>query len=264
MEDPPPDTAWLKKAEDLLHQLDAARSVEERNEIIDRGSAVWGELKPWLLSLSHQKCWFSEAKDCFSHWDVEHFRPKKSARGHDGEISEGYWWLAFDWRNLRVCGSVGNRKKGTFFPIRPSTKRAERKSDRREEQYQLLDPADEDDPSLLFFSVTGDAIPAPYVDNAWERSRVEYSIDRYNLNFEALVIKRRQIWSECWRHIEDYRQELAAYSKDSSKLIARDRAKGAAREIRKMLREDQELSAVARACLLSANDSRLNAFLQTN
>ena len=106
-----PDAAWLSKASRLLDELKAAPDAAVRNKIIDDNRAVWGKLKEWLLSLSHQKCWFSEAKDCFSHWDVEHYRPKKSAKDADGTTHEGYWWLAFDWQNFRICGNAGNRKK---------------------------------------------------------------------------------------------------------------------------------------------------------
>lgn len=74
------DPEWLAAAGALLVKLDAAAGAAERAEIIDGNSALWGSLKPWLLEISHQKCWFSEAKDCFSHWDVEHYRPKSRQR----------------------------------------------------------------------------------------------------------------------------------------------------------------------------------------
>ena len=82
----PDDQAWLDKAEALLQQMIDAPNDDERKKIIDANSRVWGELKMWLLSLSHNKCWFSEARDCFNHWDVEHFRPKKSAKDLDGMV----------------------------------------------------------------------------------------------------------------------------------------------------------------------------------
>ena len=113
-----PNPQWIAKANALLEELKTAPNAAARNKIIDDNNKVWGELKDWLLDLSHQKCWFSEAKDCFSHWDVEHYRPKKSAKDKDGTEHGGYWWLAFDWQNFRICGNAGNRKKGTFFPLR--------------------------------------------------------------------------------------------------------------------------------------------------
>lgn len=55
----------------------------------------------------------------------------------------------------------------------------------------LLDPADEDDPSLLFFDPEGQAIVAPFVKDEWEKQRVEYSIEKLKLGFDPLVRKRK-------------------------------------------------------------------------
>lgn len=258
-----PDAGWLTKAERILEQLRQAPDSASRNKIIDDNSAVWGELKEWLLGLSHGKCWFSEAKDCFSHWDVEHFRPKKSAKDADGAICEGYWWLAFDWKNLRICGNVGNRKKGTFFPLRPGCQRIGPFGDVRQEDPQLLDPIDEHDPVLLSFNMEGRAFPAPYIIEEWEKKRIEYSIERYNLDFPALMDKRRTVWAECWNRIEEYLAELKTYHRDNTNMIARDRYKQALRHVRDLMLEDRELSAVARACVLSTGDPRVTQLLQS-
>jgi hypothetical protein len=135
-----PDPDWCKRADSLLGDLKAAQSLESRNAIIDANTSLWRELLDWLLNKSHGKCWFSEAKDCFSHWDVEHFRPKKKAKDESGGLGEGYWWLAFDWHNFRICGNVGNRKKGTYFPLREgSNKRTHLAiSDMRSHSYLIL------------------------------------------------------------------------------------------------------------------------------
>jgi len=258
-----PDADWVAKANALLVQLQAADNTAARNEIIDNNNAVWGEMKQWLLGLSHQKCWFSEAKDCFSHWDVEHYRPKKSAKDADGTSHEGYWWLAFDWQNLRICGNVGNRKKGTFFPLRPGCARVVPPGDVRYEDAQLLDPIDEDDPALLSFNVEGRAIPGAHITDEWETTRVKYSVERYNLDFPPLMDKRKTMWAECWSRIQEYLKELATYHADKTNVIARDRYKQALVSVRKMMREEQELSAVARACVLSSGDRRVLGLLQS-
>lgn len=258
-----PDPAWQARAQALIENLKKAPDASTRHAIIDANANVWGELKEWLLQLSHQKCWFSEAKDCFSHWDVEHYRPKKSAKDADGTKHEGYWWLAFDWRNLRICGNAGNRKKGTFFPLRNGCARCKLDEDLRLEDAQLLDPADEDDPALLSFNLEGRAILAPTISDDWERARVEYSIMRYNLDFPPLMDKRKSIWTECWGRIQDYLNELGSYHKDKTNPVAREGYKQAARRLREMMREEEELSAVARACVLSAGDPRLTGLLQS-
>ena len=97
-------TQWLKRSSDLVAELaalDDAGKRTERNELIDANSAHWAELKPWLLALSHGKCWFSEVRELYSHYDVEHFRPKKQAKSLDASERDGYWWLAFNYpKNL--------------------------------------------------------------------------------------------------------------------------------------------------------------------
>jgi hypothetical protein len=258
-----PDADWLEKAHTALEDLQAAPDVESRNLLIDRNAHVWGELKSWLLSLSHNKCWISETHFGYSHPEVEHFRPKKTARNLDGSSCDGYWWLAFEWRNFRVCGSVGNRKKGTYFPLRDGSERAGVNSDLRCEVPLLLDPTDPHDPGLLFFSLEGLAVVEPKVCNEWERKRTEYSIDRYNLNFELLVDKRKAVWSDCWTHIRRYLAQLELLDTNPDNTIARESMRDAATRILQLMRADQELSAVSRACLESSGDPRLGALLRS-
>ncbi|MCK6537537.1 MAG: hypothetical protein L6Q84_31590 [Polyangiaceae bacterium] len=257
------DPNWVKRASVLIADLKTAADSAARNKIIDDNRALWGELKDWLLGLSHGKCWFSEAKDCFSHWDVEHYRPKKSAKDRDGTTHDGYWWLAFDWENFRICGNAGNRKKSTFFPLRDGCARAVVDGDLRHEVPMLLDPVDEDDPVLLFFDLEGHAVAAPHVTDAWETTRVEYSVERYNLDFPPLMDRRKTVWAECWNRVEEYRRELRLCRKDPTNAVARDRVKQAAKRVRAMIREERELSAVARACVESAGDPRLTGLLRS-
>lgn len=263
LKDQHPDQAWVDKANVILEKMRNAPDDDARKKIIEDNSKVWGELKEWLLSLSYQKCWFSEAKDCFNHWDVEHYRPKKSAKDENKTENMGYWWLAFDWTNFRICGNVGNRKKGTFFPLKEGNKRAGPTDDIRLEEPTLLDPADPDDPSLISFNVEGEAILMPGCTDPWETYRVEYSIERYNLNnYPPLVSERKKTWSNCWETVKQYLDELNSYKKTNSP-IARQQFKEKARQIRAMLNPDQEFSAVVRACLISTGDDRVVGLLRT-
>jgi hypothetical protein len=259
---PAPD--WCERAKDLLAQLKKAPDRATRNDLIDKNSALWRELKDWLLSLSHGKCWFSEAKDCFSHWDVEHYRPKKSAKHLSGTSDDGYWWLAFDWQNFRICGNVGNRKKGSYFPLRKGCTRAAPHGDLRYEQPLLLDPADEEDPNLLFFNLEGSPIPAPHITDDWERTRVVNSVLRYKLDHPPLIDRRKTVWSECWRQIQRYLTELARYHADPTNVIARESVKNAQSRLREMIREDTEFSSVARACIVATGNERVISLLRTS
>ena len=249
-----PDQAWLDKAEALTEQLNAAGSKEERDAIIDANAAIWRELKPWLLEHSKRKCWFSEARDCFSDWHVEHYRPKKAARNLDGTLREGYWWLAFDWRNFRICGCVGNRKKAVFFPLREGTHEAtatNRNID--DEAPYLLDPARPEDPLFLCFDENGDVKPVPDLDE-WNTARVEESIKRYKLReHEPLMEARRDVWAKCVREVnlcQNLMGELARNYSATKKEEVRQQMK----KLREMVQFEAEFSATASDCLRSRNE----------
>jgi hypothetical protein len=258
-----PNAAWVQKADLLLKQLKSATDAATRNDIIDKNAGLWGDLKVWLLGHSHGKCWFSEAKEGFSHWDVEHYRPKKCAKALDGTEDDGYWWLAFDWQNFRVCGNAGNRKKGAYFPLRTGCSRVGPGGDLRREQPVLLDPANAHDPTLLFFSLEGRAIAAPGVTDDWEQFRVRYSVERYNLDFPQLMDKRKTVWADCWAAIQEYLRDLGLCKSDPTNEIAREGVKLAANRVRDLIQSDRELSAVARACVESAGDPRVSALLRS-
>lgn len=74
---------------------------------------------------------------------------------------------------------------------------------------------------------------------------------------------RRAVLIECCRRVQDYLPELGLYYADKTNMVAKDRYKQAARRVRELMREEQELSAVARACVLSAGDPRAQGLLQS-
>jgi hypothetical protein len=251
--------AWLAESNRLvgeLAKLDAEGKIKERNELIDKHSDHWGKLKPWLLALSGGKCWFSEVRELFSHYDVEHFRPKKEAKGLHGCDRGGYWWLAFDYMNFRICGNVGNRKKGGWFPLQYGSgcstyaRRCE-----GDEVPHFLDPINAHDVTLLAFDEEGKAVPAPGI-SCWDYVRVRRTVERLKLTeHQVLAEERRKIWQRVTKHISDYKRALseARYS-----AAARERAKNLAREIFNLTKPDAELSAVAKWCILLRNDPQLS------
>ncbi|PKM37483.1 MAG: hypothetical protein CVV06_05590 [Gammaproteobacteria bacterium HGW-Gammaproteobacteria-10] len=252
--------AWLEQSQNYHQQLEKLHKkgdIAERNQFIDEHSAHWGKLKPWLQVLSKGKCWFSEVKELYSHYDVEHFRPKKEAKSLDGSVRDGYWWLAFDYTNYRLCGNVGNRKKGGWFPLKQDslisdfTNRCE-----ESETIYLLDPTDPDDVSLIAFDEEGNAIAVPGISD-WEKQRVEETIKRLKLNeHAALPEERRKIWQKVSREIELY---LTAKSRclQGSNPAAKQKVRDHLRNIRVMTLESAELSSVARWCILFRNDLQL-------
>ena len=251
--------AWQAEAARLVTELatlNATGKIKERNELIDKHSGHWGKLKPWLLALSSGKCWFTEARDIASHLDVEHFRPKKTARNVKGPERDGYWWLAFDYMNFRIAGNVPNRKKGVWFPLRYGsqcstyTHRCE-----GDETPYFLDPTNAYDVKLLAFDEEGKAIPTPGIAR-WEHVRVKRTVERLKLTeHQALAEERRKVWQNTTKLINKYLQALSGAQTSGA---AHERLKAAAREIACITKPDAELSAVAKWCVLLRNDLRLS------
>lgn len=253
--------AWLERSNQLVNDLaalEAAGQLDDRNALIDANSAHWGALKEWLLALSGGKCWFSEVRELYSHYDVEHFRPKKEAKALDGSKRDGYWWLAFDYMNFRVCGNVGNRKKGGWFPLQQGSLVSTYTAPCEESETRyLLDPIDDDDVSLIAFDEEGKVVPAPGT-SPWEQQRVEETVKRLKLNEHApLAEERRKVWQKVDGLIEDFqtaKSRCAAGNNPAAKTkLVEVRAR-----VREMTNPTAELSSVARWCLLLRNDPQLS------
>lgn len=251
---------WLDKSRKLatqLAELNVTGTRDERNALIDANSAHWSELKEWLLALSAGKCWFSEVRELYSHYDVEHFRPKKEAKALDGSGRDGYWWLAFDHMNFRVCGNVGNRKKGGWFPLREGslcsshTNRCE-----ESETIYLLDPVNAADVILLAFDEEGKAIPHPS-NSEWDQQRVVETVKRLKLNeHPALTEERRKVWQRVNNLIAAYRRAKSRSSGNNP--AANAEVSSTAKQIHANTRREEELSAVARYCVLVTGDPQLS------
>lgn len=189
--------------------------------------------------------------------DVEHYRPKKSRIGLDGVEGDGYWWLAFEYTNFRIAGTVPNRKKGVWFALHENS--ACSKFDARCEESEspyLLDPISQSDPPLLAFNDEGNAIPNPACDG-WEKKRVEASITHLKLNeHDALPEARRKVWQKVTRAIDRYLTAKAAYRPDINPTplaTMRENLKA----LHEMTRREAELSSVAMWCIRFRNDPQL-------
>jgi uncharacterized protein (TIGR02646 family) len=252
--------AWLARSKQLVADmaaLEAAGQRGERNMLIDANSDHWGALKEWMLALSGGKCWFSEVRELYSHYDVEHYRPKKEAKALDGTAHDGYWWLAFDYMNFRVCGNVGNRKKGGWFPLQQGSLCSSYIAPCEESETRyLLDPIDDDDVSLIAFDEEGKVIPAPGTSD-WDQERVSVTVDRLKLNKHApLAEERRKVWHKVDLLVKDFFVAKAKCSKGNNPA-ARAKLLEVRSRLRELTQRSAELSAVARWCLQVRNEPQL-------
>jgi uncharacterized protein (TIGR02646 family) len=207
--------AWQTEAATALSEARAKSTQQARAKYINSRSEVWSKLKPKLEDQSNRKCWYCESREIRSDRAVDHFRPKNNVRDADPP-HDGYWWLAFDLTNYRLCCTFCNSRrtdrgtgvvggKGDYFPVHDETKRLqpEAKSFHKEGAL-LLDPCNPTDVSLLWFEDDGSA-RSKYdkSDKALAFKRAELSIDYYNLNEREIKDERKAIYATIKELIED-------------------------------------------------------------
>jgi uncharacterized protein (TIGR02646 family) len=185
---------WLNDAKEALDKVTSGEAT------IESLSRVWTDLKPALEKLIGKKCWYCEVIQSRSDKEIEHFRPKKRVwqvtPKHDG-----YFWLAFDYKNFRYSCQYCNKRrkdvvnnrvggKGNFFPLASEEKRARVSGDERYETPILLDPCVEEDVKLLDFDDAGNPCPTALA-SIFEQERVKISIRLYHLDHSDLVEERK-------------------------------------------------------------------------
>jgi len=262
---------WQARADSALAELraeiDAAVAVTAasggdvaaaRRKAISDGLAkaarmkVWQDLGPHLAALMKRKCWYSESLNPTADKNVDHFRPKN--RVAEDAAHEGYWWLAFDWRNFRYSSQWCNqrrvdKKNGSsggkldHFPLAPSSTRAFAEGDDLDcEDPALLDPIDPDDWKLLTFRPDGHPTPSKPAGSA-DHERAESSIRIYHLHCKELVDDRRIVFGRIQRLVQGL--ERLRPKIDDPKIRAVYKSHQV--ELLKAVRPDSEYSAAALA-----------------
>lgn len=193
---------WKQKADNETRQLveNAKRGVPLKLK-----KSIWKKLKPFLESIFHKKCAYCEGIYVGGSWpDVEHYRPKgkvtidrnkKNAlkiTGADGiEMDHpGYYWLAYDWRNLLLSCKKCNSGKGKMnqFPI--GGKRSCCIDDSLDDEKPfLINPCEEEKPEdHLFFGIKGTILG--------KSERGKKTIEICDLNREELRTCREKEWGK--------------------------------------------------------------------
>lgn len=216
----------LRRAANLA-ELDASNaaivSVSDVNraDFLNEHEPECSKLRAALWAIGHMKCWYSEAalQECEGH--VEHYRPKRRL---SGTAHAGYWWLAFDWKNLRLAHPTVNRRKtdyltgklvgkGSYFPLRDEATRAVSSAQQLQEEPVLLDPVVPSDTRLLCFAEASGA-PRPRYSaekDPWLNSRAARSIDYYHLDEGTWNAKRADLMAEVKKLCEQL-EDLAVES----------------------------------------------------
>ncbi len=244
-----PPASWVTDAEAVTQQLRDAADQDARDVIIDANEGLWRDdrIRNWLLGQFNNKCWYSEAQDSVSSIHVDHYRPKGRIKQALGAAPEsGYWWLAFNWDNYRVCGQLLNVKKGDLFPIIEGVRcNATDPVSLQLEAPALIDPRT-DQTRLISYDKDEDACIAVAAANISDPdvTRVKDTIEIMGLNLRPrLNAKRNEFWDRCLLKITDYRN---APGPQALRLVHQALAKV---ELRKMVEYDKEFSSVCEACI---------------
>ncbi|WP_296942979.1 hypothetical protein [uncultured Massilia sp.] len=180
-----------KAASDTIYITAAYRSAEVKNQLVQTHFGKCAYCETRILSVSHG--------------DVEHFRPKAKYSG-ESQAGLGYFWLAYDWRNLFLaCDMCNETYKGTYFALMPAVEGLIAPSNRLqvgedvetnlEENAVLIDPAVENPRAYLAFDVvTGEAVSV--VDE-----RVSVVGARVGMMIRALGLNRVDLVTARHRHI---------------------------------------------------------------
>lgn len=180
-------------------------------------------VKSTLKEIQNSKCCYCE-RHIKERSTVEHFRPKTSFRNHKAEERQypGYYWLAYEWKNLYLACETCNSKKNDFFPLfNPDERAINHKSDIHKEKPILIDPGNDDIEKYITFN--GEV--AVGLDE--EIGRGKTTIELVNLNRRTLLedrLKRLQIIKTLVGVIDAAQKEtknleLQQLASESSKLL---------------------------------------------
>ena len=243
-----PNKDWLERADLITKQLLISIGNSKIHEIIDNNQTLWGELKDVLLKLSNDKCWYSESKDNYSYLHVDHFRPKKAAIGNDKKDYGGYWWLAFNWTNYRICGGVGNVNKRDKFAVLRN--KANTPFDVWEDEIiYLLDPCEESDVLKITFNCFGEIMPIQ--KTGWHYEQADYTIKCLKLNSKKLKEARKDVWLKCSTLVDEIQKLMQEESLNSS-AYKKGQIQENLKRLKEFVKSKSEFSATARACLKSS------------
>ena len=244
----------LDDLEDAKAKVIAETDPDKRKALIKRFSGRWSALRPYLSELSYDKCWYVECKNPGTDDDVDHFRPKLRVEEADGH--PGYYWLSFDWQNLRLSCHRANRPrinrdtsetggKADHFPLVEEDARAWSPSDDwRIEQPGILDPINPEDPPLVTFKPNGEADLSPdYEPFEIARKRWEYTRLCIHINWPDFSDDRLVLYQKVTRLIDRGNREEPKGGPGSS---ASEAFKDVVRDLQELMQPQSNYSVAAR------------------
>ncbi|HEU0249095.1 MAG TPA: hypothetical protein VFR48_00070 [Solirubrobacteraceae bacterium] len=252
----------IETAEAVRVELLAEPDPAKRRELMRAKRAAWADFRALFERTYGVKCWYTESKNPGTDDDIDHYRPQ-------GGVTEapdhgGYWWEAFNWKNLRLSCHRANRRrgnpdtgtvlgKGNHFPLLNEDHRCCSPDRYCHEQPALLDPTDPEDPPHLTFDIDGRVALAPTHESSdTARRRVEASRDYLHLDWPAFVDDRRALYVLIYGHVLD--GDRAEIAKRQGEAAAGETLKAVIRELIRLARAEQPYSRAAAAYIRRFRD----------
>lgn len=250
-----------EKIDALQVATEALSKIEgdaDRKKFIKDNADLWSALRENLLDMSHNKCWYSEARESVSRFQVDHYRPHGRSKQGEKNFAGGYSWLAFDPLNFRLAGVLCNTQnrehseetvgKGDWFPLRDPSRRATLQShDCSSETPILLDPICPDDPPKLLFQDDGSVEPSSGLGGE-EEDCIRVCVDLLGLNQSILNRNRAAVWRACSRTIIKYNR-FAKKPVGTRTAEEQETMRELLAELVTMTKPESEFASVARCCL---------------
>ena len=164
--------------------------------------------------------------------NVDHFRPKgrvveidHSTLEKTGDISPGYWWLAFEPKNFRLSCMHSNQRrvdketeggKWDFFPVEGARAPEETEWDLIEEDVLPFDPCCATDMALLWFSPDGTPTLKNGSPNDEEIRRLNVTIWLFHLDKDEIAQKRRANVIDIFKDIKAADTEFKLWQKSGA------------------------------------------------
>ena len=233
----PPDDGpwndWIARCQTATNEIIRRKAA---GQVLEINAALYKEFKKDLYMNPNGpfrgKCAYCEdVIEGDQPGDVEHYRPKKQVRDIENSIVErlengvtvphpGYYWLAYDWRNLlascRGCNSrtVPNgqqRGKGNRFPVSDNLAWAPGEEDN--ERALLLNPLWDDPDDHLWIDETGIFVPSS--------DRGEITLEVFRLNDRGLPGRRAKHYDDVSNLFKSAANRAMEISRDDPKVVRR-------------------------------------------
>jgi uncharacterized protein (TIGR02646 family) len=247
--------ALIVAAEHARVLVAAEPDADARRELIKANRKRWVDFRPSFESLVGQKCWYTESQNPGTDDDVDHFRPKGNV---EGLTHGGYWWEAFNWRNLRLSCHRANRTrinpetgqphgKGAHFPLLNEGQRWMGPAAPCHELPALLDPTNPSDPPMLTYGIDGRAALAPeFEGDVAACQRIDQSRRYLHLDWPSFVEQRTALYGRIATRVDDG-ERVAEAALGTCEPVATETLRSVARDLIQLTQPHEPYSKAALA-----------------